>query len=94
VSDDAEPVALVDIKRWLASQEWRNRAACAGVASQDDLFFPRQGEITEPGKAICRGCAVRAECLDFAMINDEHYGIWGGLSRRERVRLRKRVQAA
>jgi WhiB family redox-sensing transcriptional regulator len=33
---------------------------------------------------------VRAECLDFALENDERFGIWGGLSERERRKFRRR----
>ena len=38
---------------------------------------------------MCDGCAVRIECLEYALENDERFGIWGGLSERERRRLKK-----
>lgn len=49
-------------------------------------FFPERGEPTAPAKAICRDCLVRQECEAFG--RDEAHGIWGGLSNRERRRLR------
>jgi WhiB family redox-sensing transcriptional regulator len=43
---------------------------------------------------VCRGCEVRQQCLDYALANGEKFGIWGGLSERERRRLRRqRAQA-
>jgi WhiB family redox-sensing transcriptional regulator len=36
-------------------------------------------------------CDVRAECLEYALLHDERFGIWGGLSERERRRLRRRA---
>jgi WhiB family redox-sensing transcriptional regulator len=91
--DDVEPEPI-DIRLWLQRPTWMSRAACTGLATREDLFFPARGEATGPAKAICRGCSVRADCLDFAMINGEKFGVWGGLSGRERRRLRRSVRAA
>jgi WhiB family redox-sensing transcriptional regulator len=38
---------------------------------------------------VCRSCDVRAECLEYALENDERFGIWGGMSERERRRLKR-----
>ncbi len=38
---------------------------------------------------MCRGCVVREECLEFALANGEKFGIWGGMSERERRRVRR-----
>lgn len=67
--------------------EWQNRANCMGV--DPDLFFPERGASTREAKAVCHGCVVRDECLDYALANGEKFGIWGGLSERERRRLRR-----
>ena len=40
---------------------------------------------------VCVGCDVRSECLEYALANDERFGIWGGLSERERRKLKKRA---
>ncbi len=49
---------------------------------------PRRGSTRE-AKKICTGCEVRAECLAYALAHDERFGIWGGLSERERRRLKR-----
>jgi WhiB family redox-sensing transcriptional regulator len=54
-----------------------------------ELFFPARGSSTREAKEVCRGCVVRAECLDYAIARVEKWGIWGGLSERERRRVRR-----
>ncbi len=66
---------------------WQDEANCLGV--DPDLFFPERGASTREAKEICRGCVVRLECLKYALTNGEKFGIWGGLSERERRRLRR-----
>ncbi|HZH22992.1 MAG TPA: WhiB family transcriptional regulator [Geodermatophilus sp.] len=65
---------------------WRLDALCA--ETDPEAFFPEKGGSTRDAKRVCSGCSVRAECLEFALANDERFGIWGGLSERERRRLR------
>ena len=67
---------------------WQDKALCA--ETDPEAFFPEKGGSTAPAKAVCRGCEVRAECLGFALERDERFGIYGGLSERERRRLRHR----
>ena len=67
---------------------WQRSANCLGV--DPDLFFPERGGSTREAKEVCRGCMVRQECLQYALDNGEKFGIWGGLSERERRRLRRR----
>ena len=67
--------------------EWQERALCA--QTDPEAFFPEKGGSTREAKRICSGCDVRAECLDYALAHDERFGIWGGLSERERRRLRR-----
>ena len=62
-------------------------ANCLGV--DPDLFFPERGASTREAKEVCRGCVVRMDCLEYALVNGEKFGIWGGLSERERRRLRR-----
>lgn len=74
-------------------QDWHDAANCLGV--DPDLFFPERGASTREAKEVCRGCEVRLDCLEFALQNGEKFGIWGGLSERERRRIRRqRAQAA
>ncbi len=67
-------------------EPWRLDALCA--ETDPEAFFPEKGGSTREAKRVCTGCTVRAECLEFALANDERFGIWGGLSERERRRLR------
>lgn len=66
---------------------WQDYSNCRGADA--DLFFPERGASTRKAKAICNACQVRAECLEFAIQQSEKFGIWGGLSERERRRIRK-----
>src|ERR1700745_3338739 len=66
---------------------WQDYANCLGV--DPDLFFPERGASTREAKEVCRGCVVREECLEYALSNGEKFGIWGGMSERERRRIRR-----
>ncbi|GEL95154.1 WhiB family transcriptional regulator [Cellulomonas composti] len=68
---------------------WQDRALCA--QTDPEAFFPEKGGSTREAKKVCTGCDVRSECLDYALANDERFGIWGGLSERERRKLKRRV---
>lgn len=70
-----------------ADTSWMRFANCADL--HPDLMFPRRGEDALPAKRVCAGCTVRDACLDYALTNGERYGIWGGMSERERRRLRR-----
>ncbi|MCI1256383.1 MAG: WhiB family transcriptional regulator [Corynebacterium provencense] len=70
-------------------QEWQEQALCA--QTDPEAFFPEKGGSTREAKRICRACSVRDECLEYALEHDERFGIWGGLSERERRRLKKRL---
>jgi len=74
-------------------QSWAARAACAG--DYPEFWFPveRAGRGVADythARAVCAECPVRAECLDCAIRNGEAYGVWGGLTPRERDELRRR----
>ena len=57
------------------------------------FFFPERGASTRKAKSICRACTVQDDCLEFAIDQSEKFGIWGGLSERERRRIkRQRIQ--
>ena len=66
---------------------WQERALCA--QTDPEAFFPEKGGSTREAKKVCLTCDVRNECLESALTNDERFGIWGGLSERERRRLRR-----
>ena len=68
---------------------WQEKALCA--QTDPEAFFPEKGGSTREAKRICLGCEVRDACLDYALANDERFGIWGGLSERERRRLKRGI---
>lgn len=67
---------------------WQDFGACLGV--DPDLFFPERGASTRESKEVCKGCSVRTECQTLAILTGEKFGIWGGLSERERRRVRRK----
>lgn len=84
--DDPVLLALFDEPE---QQEWQERALCA--QTDPESFFPEKGGSTREAKRICLGCEVRAECLEYALAHDERFGIWGGLSERERRKLKHKA---
>ena len=71
----------------IESLPWAHAAKC--LHAEPDTFCPEKGGSTREAKRICTGCPVRDECLEFALANDERFGIWGGLSERERRKLKR-----
>jgi WhiB family redox-sensing transcriptional regulator len=71
---------------------WRDLALCA--QTDPEAFFPDKGESPRPAKRVCARCEVRAECLQYALDHGERFGIWGGLSERERRALTRQPAAA
>jgi len=65
-----------------AAQPWAGQALCA--QTDPEVFFPEKGGSTREAKKVCAQCFVQAECLDWALTTNERFGIWGGLSERER----------
>jgi WhiB family transcriptional regulator, redox-sensing transcriptional regulator len=73
--------------------EWMIDGLCAQV--DPEAFFPEKGGQTKPAKSICNGgCPVKAECLAYALERGERFGIWGGLSERERRKLERAAEVA
>ncbi len=73
-------------------EQWQELALCA--QTDPESFFPEKGGSTREAKRICTGCEVRDACLEYALANDERFGIWGGLSERERRRLKREAWEA
>lgn len=89
-----------EIDRRRPSREWMDRGSCRHA--DGELFFPPfEVEPTAArirreanAKAVCAGCPVQVECLEWALTADEMYGVWGGYSESERRELRLRRRAA
>jgi WhiB family redox-sensing transcriptional regulator len=67
--------------------EWAANAACRST-DPDALFV--QGAAQNRAKTICLGCPVRTECLADALDNRVEFGVWGGMTERERRALLRR----
>lgn len=59
---------------------WKLRAACKDAIEASIFFDPN---LAREAKKFCNGCPVRPDCLEYALLT-EQYGIWGGMSDRER----------
>lgn len=76
--------------------DWWSNSAC--LSADPDLFFPISmtglglGQ-TARARAVCADCAVRTQCLDFALRSRQQHGIWGGMTVEERRRLLRRKDA-
>lgn len=68
---------------------WMNDGLCA--QTDPEAFFPEKGGSTREAKSVCSRCTVQAECLDYAIENNERFGIYGGLSDRERRKLQRQI---
>jgi WhiB family redox-sensing transcriptional regulator len=76
--------------------DWRHRAACQD--EDPELFFPVSevgpgARQTQKAKAVCAGCPVRSQCLEYAQDNGLDYGIFGGTTETERRMLRRRARS-
>lgn len=85
-------------RRWQhasVDESWKERAACQGEDPR--LWFPNEDgqrhyerrvrKITAKARAICERCPVQGECLGFAIDTDTRYGMFGGLTERERAEI-------
>lgn len=85
MSLDNEHIQLPQLESW-GDGAWRKRAACRGANTA--VFFPEKGPLSvvhaNKSKAYCMGCAVRFECLKFAVENSINVGTYGGVSPHDR----------
>ena len=79
----------IEVAPATTDDQWQERALCA--QTDPEAFFPEKGGSTREAKRICMGCEVRDACLEYALAHDERFGIWGGLSERERRRLKRGI---
>lgn len=79
------PEAFLDLLNHPEPPKWQESALCA--QSDPEAWFPEKGGSVKEAKRICGLCPVREECLQFALDNNERFGVYGGLSERERRKL-------
>jgi WhiB family redox-sensing transcriptional regulator len=76
----------------LKTPEWFDDGLCA--QTDPEVFFPEKGGSTREAKQVCMACPIRVRCAEYALDHDERFGVWGGLSERERRRLRHQAAEA
>lgn len=67
--------------------EWMADALCAQV--DNELFFPEKGASSREARKVCSSCLVRKECLEFSVNTGQRFGVWGGISERERRKMKR-----
>ena len=77
-----------------SSQDWRAKAACRD--KDPELFFPVGNtgpalQQIEDAKKICQSCAVKDQCLNWALDAGQDHGVWGGMSEDERRAMKRRA---
>lgn len=75
-----------------AIPDWHELALCQ--ETDPEAFYPDKGGSARAAKGVCSRCEVRAECLQYALDNNEEHGVWGGLNEKERRQLKKQRAAA
>jgi WhiB family redox-sensing transcriptional regulator len=89
---DREPFWLVEVEAIVDESPdeyvWMMDARCRGISPAE--FFPSDGTGVETAQRICAECSVRAECLEYALVNRIDQGVWGGISERGRRRILRR----
>jgi len=75
----------MDIKKL---QEQLPEPLCSSIGTE--LFYPDKNEsnLAIIAKKVCKSCDIQTQCLEYA-VKYESYGIWGGMTARERVAYRK-----
>lgn len=69
---------------------WIDKAECSGLVT--NLFYPEQGGAAKEqvlARQVCARCPVQDECLEYALLAGERFGIWGGTSERQRRKIRR-----
>jgi WhiB family redox-sensing transcriptional regulator len=101
IADHIEALTTLrnDLERQLDRPTWMELAECRGLDAE--LFYPtsalpaphRPGSerLSRRATAICRRCEVQAECLTYAINNEERFGIWGGVTPRDRMTLERKA---
>jgi len=77
--------AVVMVDPWV--DEWASQASCSGT--DPDALFVR-GKAQHDAKAVCKTCPVLAQCLAEALDNRTEFGVWGGMTERERRAMLRR----
>lgn len=63
---------------------WSSESSCINKSSDEDFFDPRESVLNSLSKKYCANCPVRQHCLYTSMVTQDPYGLWGGLSPKQR----------
>ncbi len=75
------------------ADDWRDQSACLGLDPL--IFYPATDEEASDAQAVCSGCEVKGDCLEYALARREKDGVWGGATEKDRRRMiRQRRRAA
>lgn len=75
-----------------SGRAWERWAACAmTTGAERERFFPTRGEDPRDAIELCRVCPVASQCLAYALVTDERWGVWGGLTTTQRDRLEREM---
>jgi hypothetical protein len=82
------------LRKELVLPDFDLRLALCGQ-TDPEIFFPNTGDqgAAKKAKEICRQCEVQKDCLAWALANEEEFGVWGGLTPKERRALKQRGRA-
>lgn len=69
--------------------DWSDDARCRGL--DPDQFFVRGAAQSRRAIKVCQRCSVRQQCLQYALDNDIDFGVWGGLTERQRRAAQRRM---
>ena len=71
-------------------ESWRSKALCKSGEVNINFFSEEKHEI-KLAKGICKQCIVADQCFEFAVRNQEKYGVWGGFTPRERNKVTRAI---
>jgi WhiB family redox-sensing transcriptional regulator len=71
----------------IQAPDWMDGAVCA--QTDPEVFFPEKGKSSREAIRVCRKCTVAPECLTHALKAGERFGVWGGMSERQRRKMRR-----
>jgi len=69
-------------------ENWKDKAEC--LDADPDIFFPPEGVNIHQARAVCARCPVQEECLEYALKHNIEFGVWGGMSRKEREQIARK----
>jgi len=90
--EGVKPEVDVSLNDLYDDAPWMQDGSCREI--DPEIFFPEPSpwmlsEIAA-AKEVCSGCPVRETCLEYALVNRIEYGVWGGLTRNERLAITRK----